>query len=360
MFCRGQRVNAFWERVLETAIKCGILGLGQVARVRHVEAYRRDERCEVVAAFDPDPDKIHLAKSLGIPFFTTDLEAFWAESTDVVSVCSPPFAHKECVLAAFSAGRHVLVEKPMSMTSADCLALGRAAEVMGLKLCVAHNFLWGRGMRLAREALASGNVGEVTGVTAVQWSSWNRDIPDWHPDLPGGLFFDEIPHFLYLMEDLLGPLTVQNAWSNQGGPDGRRNEWRVDATLKGPKGFGSLTAWFGAPQSEWYIAIGCTRGTIVLDLFRDIGVILPPEDKRDYRYILEVPTRATAQRWSRIGQWIAKRVFKGRHLYGHERLISEFIDAVIDDGPVPVTAKEGARVLKQMESLLEMAGIGTE
>jgi len=350
-------VNAFGEGGLQPAIKSGILGLGQVARVRHVEAYRRDSRCQVIAAYDTDPSRESVAQKLNIPFFTTELEAFWEQSTDVVSVCSPPFAHKEGVLAALEAGRHVLVEKPMAMTAVDCRELGDAAENAGLKLCVAHNFLWGRGMALARQTLESGKVGEVTGVTAVQWSSWNRDLPVWHPELPGGLFFDEIPHFLYLMEDLLGPLTVKNAWSQQGGADGARNEWRVDATLEGAKGFGSLTSWFGAPQSEWYLAIGCTRGTIVLDLFRDIGVVLPPEDKRDYRYILEVPTRATAQRWSRIAQWIGTRVFRGRHLYGHESLISQFVDAVVDEGPVPVSAAAGARVLEQMESLLDAAGI---
>ena len=342
---------------MHTAIKCGILGLGQVARVRHVEAYRRDPRSTVVAAFDPDPAKEALAKALNIPFFTTDLEAFWEQSTDLVSVCSPPYTHKEGVMAALKAGRHVLVEKPMTMTAAECREVTVAAETAGLKLCVAHNFLYGRCMTLAREALASGKVGEVTGMTAVQWSSWNRDLPVWHPKLPGGLFFDEIPHFLYLMEDLLGPLQLEHAWSHHGGPEGTRPEWRVDATLRGPKGFGSLTAWFGAPQSEWYVAVGCTRGTIVMDLFRDIAVVLPPEDKRDYRYILEVPTRATAQRWGRIAQWIGTRVFRGRHLYGHEQLVKKFLDAIEDKGPVPVTGEAGARVLESMERILDVAGL---
>ena len=100
-----------------TAIKCGIVGLGQVARVRHVEAYRRDARCEVVAAYDPDPQKADLAQTLNIPFFTTDFDAFLAQSLAVVSVCSPPFAHAENVRALLNAGIHVLVEKPMAMTA---------------------------------------------------------------------------------------------------------------------------------------------------------------------------------------------------------------------------------------------------
>ena len=133
---------------MSTAIKCGVLGLGQVARVRHVEAYRRDPRSTVVAAYDPDPAKETLARRLKIPFFTTDLDAFWAESTDVVSVCSPPFAHKECVLTALAQGRHVLVEKPMSMTAAECDEMTHAAETAGRKLCIAHNFLYGRNIDL--------------------------------------------------------------------------------------------------------------------------------------------------------------------------------------------------------------------
>ena len=160
------------------------MGLGQVARVRHVEAYSRDPRSVVTAAYDPDPAKKALAQKLGIPFFTTDLNAFWSEQTDVVSICSPPFVHKENVLAAIHAGRHVLVEKPMTMTVADCLELDEAARAANRKLCVAHNFLYGRAMGLAKESIDSGKVGEVTGITAVQWSSWNRDLPQWIHNCP--------------------------------------------------------------------------------------------------------------------------------------------------------------------------------
>jgi len=341
-----------------TAIKCGIVGLGQVARVRHVEAYGRDPRCEVVAAYDPDPSKARLAQTLNIPFFTTDFEAFLAQGLDVVSVCSPPFAHAENVRALLDARIHVLVEKPMAMTESECLEMHTIAQAQGVKLCVAHNFLFSRSMASLKQAQESGRLGDITGVTAVQWSSWNRDLPQWHPTLKGGLFFDEIPHFLYLMEALLGPLEVANTWARTGGPDGNREEWRVDATLKGTLGYGSLTAWFGAPQSEWYLAVGGTNGTVVMDLFRDIAVVLPHEERRDYRYILEVPTRATAQRWQRILQWIGKRVFKGRHLYGHEPLIAQWITSVVEGTPVPVSPEEGARVLALMESLFEVGGEG--
>lgn len=338
---------------LETAIKCGIVGLGQVARVRHVEAYRRDARCEVVAAYDPDPQKADLAQTLNIPFFTTDFDAFLAQSLAVVSVCSPPFAHTENVRALINAGIHVLVEKPMAMTAAECLEMQQAAERSGVKLCVAHNFLFGRSMAVLEQARAAGRLGDVTGVTAVQWSSWNRDLPQWHPTLKGGLFFDEIPHFLYLMESILGPLTVAHTWARSGGPDGTREEWRVDATLKGTHGFGSLTAWFGAPQSEWYLAVGGTRGTVVMDLFRDIAVVLPYEARRDYRYILEVPTRATAQRWQRIMRWVGTRIFRGRHLYGHEPLIAQWITSIVEDTPVPVPPQAGMRVLALMDAIFE-------
>ena len=90
-----------------------------------------------------------------------------------------------------------------------------------------------------------------------------------------------------------------------------------------------------------------------MDLFRDIAVVLPYEARRDYRYILEVPTRATAQRWQRIMRWVGTRIFRGRHLYGHEPLIAQWITSIVEDTPVPVPPQAGMRVLALMDAIFE-------
>ena len=84
--CQRFALPSIVEGGLDSTIRCGIFGLGQVARIRHVEAYRRDQRAQVVIAFDPDPQKAAVAEKLGIPEFTTNIDTFWETHTDVVSV----------------------------------------------------------------------------------------------------------------------------------------------------------------------------------------------------------------------------------------------------------------------------------
>ncbi len=339
--------------------RIGIAGVGHAARVRHIEAFSRASRAEVVIALDPDAAARRAALDLGIPTVARTWEDMVETPFDVLVASVPPAAHCEVVEAALRAGKHVLVEKPMAPTSAQGRELERLARETGNTLGVVHNFLFGRAMKRVASLQEAGRLGEMIGATAVHWSSWNRTLPSWADTLPGGLFFDEAPHLLYLIRHFLGDLSVEQVWSDDRSVAGDRRNLRVEVALSGVRGLATMSTWFGASQSEWILALGFTEATVVLDLFRDVAVVLPPEKKRDYRHIIEVPLRGTVQAWATMGRWMAHRVLRGRHLYGNEELVRLYLDSLDTGRPPPVTARDGWTIVALIENIVEMGSLET-
>jgi len=334
-------------------VRVGVIGTGWVATSRHIPALRADRRASLEAVLDPNQEKSDAtARRFGISGAFHDLDLFLAEPLDVVSICTPPTTHAELIRAALQAGKHVLVEKPMTMTSEEGRELETLADESGLIVCPTHNFLFSRSMLRAKSLLTSGKAGDVESAMGIQLSSWRRRLPTWFSSLPGGLFFDEAPHLLYLMRYALGDLSVESAWlgSNDGPP---RSE-RIEARLLGDRGNAYLTMWSGAPLSEWLLVLFCTRAVLVVDIFRDILINLPPEHGHGSRDVVGQVLRGTSQMWS--GMWSSgMRLMRGTLLYGHDVLIRQFLDAVITGGPPPVTARDGYEVVALMEDILSRA-----
>jgi len=312
----------------------------------------------VKALFDRDRSKTEsAAKRFRIPHCFNRLEEFLQAPLDVVSVCTPPGAHASLVEAAIRAGKHVLVEKPMTLTSEEGKSLEALAREAGVVLCPAHNFLFSRSTQRAKSLLRNGEAGEVGWAMGVQLSSWRRRLPTWFDDLPGGLFFDEAPHLLYLMRHFLGDLRVEQAWhTSVSGNSSSRSE-RMEARLQGAQGTGYLTMWFGAPFSEWLFILFCSRAVLVLDLFRDILVHLPPEQAHNAPDILKSSALGTLQLWGGIGT-SGIRHARGQLFYGHDLLIHRFLDAVINGGELPVSARDGWEVVALMEEILRRSSQG--
>ena len=229
-----------------------------------------------------------------------------------------------------------------------------AARKAGASLCVAHNFLFSRSMRRALLLLERGEVGEVQHAIALQLSSPRRRLPRWYPDLPGGLFFDESPHMVYLLRRFLGDLSVQQAWA-QAAPTGAAQTLdRVEARLQGAQGSANLSMSFNSPVSEWLLAVVGTRQVLVLDIFRDILVVLKSDGAHGAAEILKGSLRLLVQ--ALAGFVTSGALFSTKRLlYGHEVLVRRFLDSIIDGTPLPVAPEEGAAVVRTMESILEQA-----
>lgn len=333
-------------------IRVGIVGAGWVSTMRHIPSFKRDKRAVVSAVLDRNPAKAEMtARKFRIPHYFEKLEDFLQEPLDVVSVCTPPFMHTPVVSEALRAGKHVLVEKPMTMTSGEGKRLEALAAEKNVLLCPAHNFLFSHSMQKAQAILQKGEAGEIRWALGIHLSSWQRRLPVWFNELPGGLFFDEAPHILYLMRHFLGSLKIEGSWLNYNAGDSSPKTERVEARLRGERGNGYMTMWTGAPFSEWYLALFCSRAVLVLDLFRDIFIHLPPEKAHNARDVLDLPLRLTRQVWSGIGG-TGIRLARKQLFYGHDVLVRRFLDAVINGVESPVASRTGWEVIGLIEDIL--------
>ena len=333
-------------------VRVGVVGAGWVATQRHIPAFNKDSRSSVVALLDRDRSHAEsIARKFRIPRFFNQLEDFLQESLDVVSICTPPWTHASLAEAAIRAGKHVLVEKPMTLTSEEGKSLEILARKSGVLLCPAHNFLFSRSMQRAKSILEAGKAGVVSWVMGVQLSSWRRRLPTWLNELPSGLFFDEAPHLLYLMKHFLGELRVEQAWHSTTETDATLPDERIDARLCGIRGTGQLTMWTGSPFSEWLFILFCSNAVLVLDLFRDILIHLPPERAHKARDVLKFSSRGTLELWKEIGtsglHFASNRLF-----YGHDYLVNRFLEAVVTGGEPPTTAQDGVEVVALIEDIL--------
>lgn len=328
--------------------RVGVIGAGWVATARHIPSFQRAQNAELVVVYDRKLERAQAGAPDGVTA-TDDLAAFYAHELDIVSICTSPWSHAEFTIDAFARGLHVLCEKPMAMSPADAVAMVEAGERAGRLLGISHNFLWSDAMQKARRALAE--AGELRYVAGVQLSSEARRLPTWYQDLPGGLLFDEIPHMLYILDDLLGSdLEVEDVRARWEG-----REWEpqsCEVWLRGSRGPGQLTMVFGSPISEWHVTSVAERNVIDVDLFRDVMVATGSDGAHTARDVLGTSARMAGRH---LGGFAAAgvRLARGRQFWGHDGLVQAFVDAAVSGGPSPVPAGQALSVARTADAIVE-------
>ncbi|MDD3411817.1 MAG: Gfo/Idh/MocA family oxidoreductase [Eubacteriales bacterium] len=142
--------------------RIGIIGCGKIAQVRHIPEYAQNPMAQLAGFFDLNAQRAaELAQQYGGTAYPS-VEALLADSSiDAVSVCAANSAHAEITLAALKAGKHVLCEKPMAMTLADCEAMVAQAKQSGKFLMIGHNQRLTQAHLKARQLLEEGKIGRL-------------------------------------------------------------------------------------------------------------------------------------------------------------------------------------------------------
>lgn len=181
-------------------IGIGIIGCGRIAQLRHIPEYAANEHAQLKGFFDVNLSRAEeLAARYGGKAYDS-YQALLADSEiDAVSVLTPNFTHAEISIAALKAGKHVLCEKPMAVTLADCEAMAETARQTGKKLMIGQNQRLTPAHRKAKELLQSGAIGDVI---SFRTTFSHSGADNWSIDGKNSWFMDKNRSHFGAMADL--------------------------------------------------------------------------------------------------------------------------------------------------------------
>ena len=140
----------------------GIICCGKIAQVRHIPEYAEHKDAKLLGFYDINQQRAAgLAEQYGGTAYAT-VEALLANpEIQAVSICAANLAHAELTIAALNAGKHVLCEKPMAVTLAECEAMVEAAKKNNKFLMIGHNQRLAKAHSVARKLIVDGLIGDI-------------------------------------------------------------------------------------------------------------------------------------------------------------------------------------------------------
>jgi predicted dehydrogenase len=204
--------------VADGLIRVGIIGGGSIA-ISHLDGYLlAADRARVTAIADIDADHARRCaeRAGGATIFTDYREMIASGLVDAVDICLPHHLHKDAIVAAAGAGKHVLCEKPLCLTVAEAEAVRQAVSESGITLMCAHNQLFLPAVARARAIVRQGGLGKVYEARTTD-SFFNPLDPatiGWRADLAtsgGGELIDTGYHPTYLLLHLVDSQPVEVA-----------------------------------------------------------------------------------------------------------------------------------------------------
>jgi phthalate 4,5-cis-dihydrodiol dehydrogenase len=192
-------------------LRIGVLGLGR-AFAAMAPSFRTHPHVRIAAAYDPQEEpRGFCAKEFGARQETTPNAIFSASDLDAVYIASPHQFHKEQVLAALSAGKHVLVEKPLALTLEECASIVSATRGSGKHVVVGHTHGFDPPITKAAALIASGVYGPLRMVTALNFTDFlyrPRRPEELQTASGGGVMFNQAPHQVDVVRALAGDVAT--------------------------------------------------------------------------------------------------------------------------------------------------------
>lgn len=191
--------------------RVGLVGCGRISK-SHFDAIGKVRGLMVTAVCDSDESRARAAgDALNVPWFSQYATMLEKADVDVVAICTPSGLHSQQGVLAAAAGKHVVTEKPMSITLEQADALVQACDVAGVQLFVVKQNRLNPSVQLLKRAVDKGRFGKIYLVNATV--RWNRpqdyyDSAAWRGtwEFDGGAFMNQASHYVDLVQWLIGPV----------------------------------------------------------------------------------------------------------------------------------------------------------
>lgn len=218
-----------------TPIRFGLIGTGGIAFDAHIPAIEAIPDARITAVSNRSEAKARrAAERCGLSrWFTDNQRVIDDPEVDAVIICTPPNAHADWTVKAARAGKHVLCEKPMARTLAECDSMIAACEAAKVQLMVAEMKRFNPGFRRARQLLQDGVIGDPFLARYHNSYCEPHTRQAWWvvPEISGGgEMMNELTHQANTLRFFLGEVAAVACMSNH--PQGPPPEDNAAATLR--------------------------------------------------------------------------------------------------------------------------------
>ena len=194
----------------------GIIGAGDIARKQTARAIQMTENAELVAVMSRSMENAQaFAGEFGAArAYDSTASLLGDPAVEAVYIATPVYLHAENVLHAAEAGKHVLVEKPMGISAAECRKMIDRCEAGGLKLMVCYYQRFNARHQKVRELVQNGAIGQVTMAQVRQAFLYPPDPDNWRQDPArsgGGALMDVGVHCIDTLRFILGEVESVSA-----------------------------------------------------------------------------------------------------------------------------------------------------
>jgi phthalate 4,5-cis-dihydrodiol dehydrogenase len=195
--------------VSDAPIGLGIAGLGMAGAVM-VRAAAAHPDIKVVAAAEPhDAPRAAFARDFNAAAYASIEELCADPAVEAVYTATPHQFHAPHAILAAERGKHIVLEKPMALTLAECDAIIAAVERAGVYLLVGHTHAFDPAVRAMRRIVASGELGALGMIAALNYSNFlyrPRRPEELDTASGGGILFNQVPHQIDMVRLIGGGL----------------------------------------------------------------------------------------------------------------------------------------------------------
>jgi len=320
----------------ERKLRWGVLSTANIGRVAVNPAIQASSNGDLVAVASRDAERARaFAEAAGIPRYHGSYEALLQDDgVDAVYIPLPNSLHREWVIAAAAHGKHILCEKPLALSAAECEQMQAAADAGGVKLMEAFMYRFHPRTERVVEAVHGGAIGTVRAIqTSFTFRLTRPDNIRLRPELGGGALMDVGCYCVNVSRTLAAAEPVQvQAWARFG-------ESGVDVELSGAMRFASGLV---------------SRFDCALTMERREGYEVAGEDG-----FLRVPSAfvsgpGACTYFEHRGKGPpAAHVVEGADQY--RRMVEHFADCALHDRPLRYPVSEAAANMRAIEALLASA-----
>jgi predicted dehydrogenase len=301
------------------------------------------------------------ARRYGFAGHVTDWKALIAD--DRISLfdnSGPNNLHAEPTIAAAEAGKHVICEKPLGRDANESYETWQRVKAAGVKHMCAFNYRFVPAVRLAREIIESGELGELQhfrGAYLQEWGTTEGDIWRFQKDIAGsGALGDLGAHVIDLARYLVGEITEASAIT-QTFISGRDVDDAVESTVRFASGaVGTIEASRFCPgrKNHFTWEINGSKGSLAFDLER-LNELQYSEGNAGFRTVLV--SEADHPFWQHW--WPQGHMIGWEHSFVHE--LHHLLTAIRDDSDVAphgATLEDGYRAAEICDAMLRSAEQG--